>query len=59
MKVSFLFQFLVCHKKLNECIKCNVNTKSLGITGLDTDSIAKFLDVTKSPTTDVRGGTAL
>jgi len=36
-----------------------VNTKSLRITGLDTDSIAKFWDVTKTPTTDVRGSTVL
>lgn len=59
MNFSSLFQFLVCHKQLKECIMCNVNTKSWRITGLDTDSIAKFCSVTKTPTTDVRGSTVL
>lgn len=48
MNFSSLFQFLLCHKKLNECIKCAVSTRSLQITGLDTDSIAKFWDMTDS-----------
>jgi hypothetical protein len=59
MNFSSLFQFLVCHKHLKECIMCNVNTKSLRVTGLDTDNFAKLCDVTKTPTTDVRGSTVL
>jgi len=59
MNFSSVFQFLVCHKQLKECVMCNVNTKSSRITGLDTDSIAKFWDVTKTPTTVVRGSTVL
>jgi len=59
MNFSSVFQFLVCHKQLKECIMCNLNTKSLRITGLDTDSIAKFWDVTKTFTTDVRDSTVL